>query len=47
MGHLPHVQVRRYDKIDEILNSLVAEDETVKFGDDDDAADSDKDKDAE
>ena len=47
MGHLPHVQVRRYDKIDEILNSLVAEDETVKFGDDDDTADSAKDKDTE
>lgn len=31
MSHLPHSNVRRYDKIDEILNDLVAEDEVVKF----------------
>ena len=35
MGHLPSTPVRRFDKIDEILNSLVAEDESIKFDDDD------------
>ena len=31
MRRLPHTPIRRYDKIDEILNSLVAEDDEIKF----------------
>ena len=36
MGHLPHTPIRRFEKIDEILNSLVADNDAVKFDDEDD-----------
>ena len=34
MGQLPHAPVRRFDKIDEVLNSLVGDDEDIKFDSD-------------